>query len=66
MEIKINSNSIRLYYDMKEKEMSSEEILKLPKEEFIKYMENVRIKQYQNLSDIGEPLFDMFRRSCRS
>lgn len=37
------------------KKLSSEELLKLPKEEFIKYMEEIKEDQYNKLSDLGDP-----------
>jgi molecular chaperone GrpE (heat shock protein) len=37
------------------KNLTSEEILKLSKEDFIKYMESVKEEQYRNIKDVGDP-----------
>ena len=39
---------------MKNKKLTSEEILKLSKEDFIKYMEISSENHYQNLTDLGD------------
>lgn len=38
-----------------EKKLTSEEILKLSKEDFIKYMEAIKVEQYGKIKDVGDP-----------
>lgn len=38
--------------------LTSEEILKLPKEEFIKYMEQLEEERYNNMQNLGYPNYE--------